>query len=144
MAEAVELHINKEINAPIERVFQAWVQAEKIKHWFAPGKVMTVPRAEIDLQEGGSYLIHMHNPEENEDYIVTGTYEEIIPNQRLVFTWGWQHSEERTKVAIELKKINENKTMLTLMHTGFVEQASADKHNMGWNGCIVNLENYLL
>lgn len=139
----IELVINKEINAPVEHVFQAWTQPELMKQWFAPGDVMTVTNAEVDLKVGGSYLIHMHDPEEKADHIVSGTYEEIIPNKKIVFNWMWKDGIDRTQVTIELQERGANETLLTLSHRGFSQQEFADKHNMGWNGCLANLAKYL-
>lgn len=139
----IELIINKDINAPVENVFQAWTQPELMKQWFAPGDVMKVANAEVDLKVGGTYLIHMHDPDENADHIVSGTYEEIIPNKKIVFNWMWKEGVDRTQVTIEFQALNEGETRLTLIHRGFSQQEFADKHNMGWNGCLANLEKYL-
>ena len=56
-----------------------------IKQWFGPGPSMSVPRAEVDLQVGGEYLIHMRDQEGDSDHIVGGSYEQIIPNEKIVF-----------------------------------------------------------
>ncbi len=139
----IELSINKEIAAPVEAVFQAWTQPELMKQWFAPG-AMTVPNAEVDLTVGGNYLVHMHDAEENSDHIVSGTYEEIIPNEKIVFNWMWKDGVDRTQVIIELQAKGENHTLLTLTHRGFSQQEFADKHTMGWHGCLASLESHLI
>lgn len=139
----IELIMTKAINAPVATVFHAWTQAELIQQWFVPADIMVVKEAKIDLTVGGEYLIHMHNPEELSDHIVFGTYEEIIPNEKLVFNWAWKDGAERTQVTILLQEVNDNETLLTLTHRGFGQQEYADKHNMGWTGCLANLESLM-
>ncbi len=139
----IELIIHKDIEAPVEQVFKAWTQPELMKRWFAPGD-MTVPHAAVDLRVGGSYEVHMHDPKENSDHIVSGTYEEIIDNQKLVFNWMWKDGVDRTQVTIEFQSQGDNKTQVTLTHRGFSQQEFADKHHMGWQGCVDSLQTFLL
>ena len=138
----IKLVLEKEINAPVETVFDAWTKPELIKRWFAPGSVMRVENAEVDRQVGGSYLIHMHDPEEKADYIVSGTYEEIVENEKLVFNWKWKDGVDRTQVTVEFSAAEDDKTTVKLTHKGFSQQEFADKHNQGWNGCLANLEQF--
>ncbi len=138
----IKLVINKQINAPVEQVYQAWTDPEIIKQWFGPGPIMQVPRAEVNLQVGGEYLIHLHNPEENSDHIVSGQYEQIIPNEKIVFNWKWHDGVDRTQVTIDLQAKGESQTLVTLTHRGFSQQEYADKHNQGWTGCLAGLDTY--
>lgn len=137
------LVIHKEINAPLERVFQAWVQPDLIKSWFFPGDTMAVASADVDLIEGGAYRIHMQNLEEKSDHIVYGTFKEIVKNNKLVFDWQWVDGVERTLVTVEFLSKGEALTLLTLTHEGFGQQAFVEKHTMGWNGCLENLMRHL-
>ena len=139
---AIKVVINKQINGPVEKVFQAWTDPELIKQWFGPDPSMTVPDAKVNLTVGGEYLIHMRNPDTEADHIVGGTYEIIIPNEKLVFNWKWKDGVERTQVTVEFHPQEDNKTLVTLTHRGFSEQEFADKHNQGWSGCFTCLEQY--
>jgi uncharacterized protein YndB with AHSA1/START domain len=136
----IKVVLNKEIEAPVAKVFQAWTRPELIMKWFAPGSVMTVPSAEVSLKAGGEYLIHMYNPETKEDHIVGGCYKEVIQDEKLVFSWKWKEGTDTTWVTIDLQENGPGKTMLTLTHAGFSQQEFAQKHTMGWNGCLANLE----
>lgn len=133
--QTVEVIINKEINAPAAKVYQAWTQPELVKQWFAPGNNIALD-AQVDLQEGKEYLFAIHDPDNNSDHIVSGTYEEIIPNKKLVFNWMWKDGVDRTRVTVELSETSTNTTLLTLTHTGFSQQEFADKHTSGWNACL--------
>ncbi len=137
----IKLVINKNINASVDKVYKAWTDPEVIKKWFGPG-AMTVPNAEADLQVGGEYLIHMHDADAKSDHIVSGQYQEIIANEKLVFDWMWKDGVDRTQVTVEFLAKGTDETQLTLTHRGFSDQEFADKHNQGWGACLNGLENH--
>ena len=84
----------------------------------------------------------MHDPDSGSDHIVSGQYEEVVPNEKLVFNWKWKDGVDRTQVTIELRAQGNEETMVTLTHRGFSQQEFADKHNEGWSGCLVNLDRH--
>ena len=89
-----ELVLTRIIDAPREKVFRAWTDAELLKQWFAP-LPWTTPSAELDVRPGGSSLIVMRDPDGN-DYPNRGVYLEVVENEKLVFTdaftEAWQPS----------------------------------------------------
>ena len=99
---------------------------------------MTTPIAEVDLREGGEYLIVMEN-DEGEKHSPSGRYETVIPHEKLVFSWKWADSEIITRVTIDFRSISDNETELTLTHEGFPESKMRDLHNEGWDGCLSRL-----
>lgn len=85
----------------------------------------------------------MKDPDGGETHTTTGVYKEILPPQRLVFTWGWEGPDrEETEVTIELKE-KDGGTELTLTHARFASTESRDKHQHGWDGCLDNLSRFL-
>src|SRR2546422_7814419 len=95
----VTVRLQRTFQAPREKVFQAWTRPEDLKRWSAPGD-LTTPVAEVDLRVGGRYRIDMRAPD-GTLHRVTGTYREVDPPNRLVYTWqgettpGATRSEER-------------------------------------------------
>jgi uncharacterized protein YndB with AHSA1/START domain len=79
-----ELVLTRLIDAPREKLFRCWTEPSLLKQWFAPAPV-TTPVAEVDLRIGGANLIVMRMPD-GQEIGCPGTYLEIIPNQKLVFT----------------------------------------------------------
>ena len=132
-----ELEIVRVFDAPIEAVFLAWTDADVMKRWMGPGDV-TCKAASTDPRVGGSYRIHMEDPD-CEQHIVVGEYSEIIANSRLAFSWQWEGTDSITQVSIDFKSLDDNKTELTLRHVGFADQSARDHHNQGWIGCLDNL-----
>jgi len=78
--------ITRVFPAPRLLVFKAWSTAEHMKRWFSPASY-TVPDAEIDFRPGGVCAICMRSPD-GQDFWSRGHYIEIVPPERLVFTFG--------------------------------------------------------
>ncbi|MBT8077722.1 MAG: SRPBCC domain-containing protein [Gammaproteobacteria bacterium] len=138
MSSANTLVITRIFPAPPDKVFAAWTREEIIKTWFCPGDGMTIPTAEVDARVGGNYRIVMQD-KDGDTYSPSGTYERIVENKQLVFSWKWADSELVTRVTIDLKPVEKNQTELTLTHEGFPETTVRDKHNEGWDGCLSRL-----
>lgn len=62
---AHELVIELILDAPKEKLFRCWTEAELLKQWFAP-KPWTTPSAKMDVKPGGASLIIMRSPEGQE------------------------------------------------------------------------------
>ena len=69
-------------DAPRERVFAAWTQAEHLAHWFGP-RGFTIHSCEADARPGGLFRLCMRSPE-GVDYWVRGAYREVLAPERLV------------------------------------------------------------
>ena len=142
MPDGNTLVMTRILPASKKRVFDAWTKPDLIRQWFAPGEDMTVPVAEIDARDGGDYRIVMQN-KDGETHSPSGTYEEVTPHEKLVFSWKWADSEMVTRVTIDLRQLNDSETELTLTHEGFPEAEVRDRHNEGWTGCFNRLESFL-
>ena len=138
MTTPIELIITREVHAPRAMVFEAWTRSDVIKQWFAPGE-MSVTYASVNAQLNGHYEIHMFDPEENETFIVSGTFEEYLPNEKLVLSWKWNHAQEQTEVSVEFVEQDTALTLVVLSHRRFSKQEFADNHNKGWQGCLDKL-----
>src|SRR2546422_847950 len=85
---ANDLTIERVFDAPVEEVWNAWTEPEMFKKWWGP-KDFTSPHATIDPKVGGKYLVSMKGPAGtpfDKEMWSTGTYEEIIPMQKIVVT----------------------------------------------------------
>lgn len=135
-----ELSIRRTFDATPAEVFAAFSKAEALAQWFSPygGEVI----AETDLRVGGKWALEMAQPDDDPAK-VSGHYVEIIKDQRLAFTWAWAGTPDRvSKVCIDLVDQG-GKTLLTLTHTQFFDEAARDRHKQGWGACLDNLQPYL-
>ncbi len=135
------LKIEREFAAKREDVFSAWTDPAKMVQWMGPGEV-NCGGVDIDLKVGGCYSIQMLTPD-NENPIAVGEYKEIVPNEKLQFTWTWKGGEmPDTLVTLTFEDANGN-TKLTLLHENFPAKEAAEKHTHGWNGCLDKLGKFV-
>jgi uncharacterized protein YndB with AHSA1/START domain len=135
------LTIKRRFNASPEKVFAAWTDPEKVKRWMGPGEVKALS-VESDLRAGGRYRWLMQAPN-GEQHDVSGVYREVIPNEKLVFTWAWKSTPERESLVTVLIKPEGQGSLMTLTHEQFFDDEARDRHNQGWEGAMVKMEKYL-
>jgi uncharacterized protein YndB with AHSA1/START domain len=135
------LTIKRRFNASPAKVFAAWTDPEKVKRWMGPGETKTVT-AENDPRVGGRYRIVMRTPG-GEEHDVGGIYREVIPNEKLVFTWAWKSTPERESLVTLTFKNDGGGTLMTLTHEQFFDDDARDRHQPGWNGSFEKLEKFL-
>ena len=143
---ATSLTISRTINAPRERVFEAWTDPARLHEWWGAGENFTAPIAEVDLRVGGAYRLGMQAPDQQAPYVVGGIYREVRPPERLVYTWVWEKGPSDTSdwtppetlVTVEfLDKGGSTEVVLT--HEQFPDEHMRDEHSQGWSGCFDSL-----
>jgi uncharacterized protein YndB with AHSA1/START domain len=135
------LTVKRRLKAPPAKVFAAFTDPEKVKGWMGPGEMKAV-RAESDPRVGGRYRWVMQAPN-GEEHDVGGVYREVVPNQKLVFTWAWKSTPERESIVTVLLKPDGDGTLLTLTHEQFFDEAARDSHQGGWNGALDKMEKFV-
>jgi uncharacterized protein YndB with AHSA1/START domain len=99
MAEAKEVNFDRIYDAPVEKVWQAWTDPEKLKQWWGPNNV-TIPECEIDLRVGGRIYIVMEATEDMGEYAGTrwpmeAKITELEPTKKLVYeAKAWTEGDE--------------------------------------------------
>ena len=137
------LTLKRRLNAPPAKVYGAWTEPEKLAHWFGPSQ--TVPdsvHAEMDVRVGGRFRVSFKT-EDGEHHEVGGVYREVVPNEKLVFSWAWHSTPERESQVTVLTKPDGTGTLLTLKHEQLFDQAAADNHKRGWTGMLENIATWL-
>ena len=137
------LTLKRKLKAPAEKIFAAWTDPQKIVHWFGPAETAAGSvRADMDVRVGGRYRISFKS-QEGEYHEVGGTYREVVPSERLVFSWAWHSTPERESLVTITLKADADGTMLTLHHERFFDQKARDGHERGWTGTMDKLERYV-
>lgn len=137
-SDAPTLRLERTFTAPRDRVFRAWTDAGELSRWFAPSDEYTTKVIALDVRVGGRYRVEMHSPSGNV-HIVVGTFREVRPPEKLVFTWAWEGKDMgETLVTLEFHDRG-GSTNLTLTHELFPTQELRDEHNRGWDGCLTRL-----
>ncbi|UPT74826.1 MAG: SRPBCC domain-containing protein [Elusimicrobiota bacterium] len=82
------LVIKRLIDAPREKVFNAWIDPIQFAKWWGP-HTFTAPVVELDVRPGGKINVHMQGPKGTpweKPYPMGGEFREISRFDRLVFT----------------------------------------------------------
>lgn len=127
---APSLTLVRRIKAPPATVFAAWTQPGILARWWGPHHT-TVQAAKIDARIGGRFRIVLVE-DNGVQHEVSGTYAEVAPPQRLVFSWAWSNAPERVScVTVAFRPIAEG-TEVTLTHDRFADEGTATRHRRGW------------
>jgi len=135
------LTLKRRLKATPAKVFSAWTDPSKLKRWMGPEGIEALS-AETDPRVGGRYRFVMRGAD-GEEHDVSGVYREVVPNEKLVFTWAWKSTPERESLVTVLIKPDGDGTLLTLVHEQFFDEAARDRHQGGWTGTLNKLEIYL-
>ena len=82
-----ELVTTRTFNGPARIVFQAWTTPELFQRWWVPKSFgLTLLSYEADFRVGGRYRLVFSHPAAPEPVAFFGTYLEVTPHSRLVWT----------------------------------------------------------
>ncbi len=125
------LYLRRTFAAPRELVFRVWTEPQALESWFKPMGRRTKVVA-LDLRVGGGYCFEMRSPE-GETYVFSGHYVEIVPPQKLAFTWvGEATGGIETLVTVEFLE-RSGSTEIALKHERFSSDEMVIGHQAGWN-----------
>ena len=114
------------IAARPETVWRYWTDPERMTAWWGAA-------AELDPRPGGACVVDMGG----DGPVMRGEYLELVPHERIVFTFGWQATEGlhdvppgSTRVEVTLTADGDD-TILALRHSG-LPVAMREEHRSGW------------
>lgn len=126
-----------------EKVWRAWTDAEAVKRWWGPGPGEPVSLAELDVRVGGRFRIVFGGPD-GKMHECAGTYQEVVPNRKLAFTWSWPNSTpERVSVVTIIFKEAGGGTELVFKHEQLFDEKVRDDHERGWSSSLDKLAAFL-
>ncbi|MBI1365703.1 MAG: SRPBCC domain-containing protein [Alphaproteobacteria bacterium] len=135
------LKLQRRFAAPARLVYAAWTEPERMLGWWATKDAVTL-HAEADVRVGGRFRVRFRTPD-GEDHDVSGTYLDVEPEKKLVFTWSWISTPERQSRVTLVFKDEGEKCLLTLLHEQFADEAARDNHRTGWAEALDNLETFV-
>ena len=140
---ALELTISRILEAPRELVFALWTDANHAAQWWGPQGFINVS-CRLDARIGGGFRIAMRSPD-GAVFTKCGSYREIAPPERLVFTYAWEQPDGSLGVEMLVTVTFEAvgaRTLLTLHQTGFETALRRDGHRTGWTSCLERFAAY--
>jgi len=134
-----ELTLTRQIRAPREKVFDAFVTERGIKAWMCP-RGMGIPEASVDARVGGKYRLTMRS-RDGESFTAGGVYRELERPNRLTYTWTWEGKDMpnmETLISVSFAE-RDGGTEVTMTHSGFPDQSLCDSHRQGWSSSLNRL-----
>jgi len=124
-----DIVVERRVSVPPEKVFAYFTDAGKWIAWQGT-------EAEVELVPGGSLRVNVTG-----DGFASGRILEVVENERVVFTWGWEQGPPvppgSTTVEIELVPEN-NGTLIRLTHKGLPPD-QIEIHRLGWEHYVERL-----
>jgi uncharacterized protein YndB with AHSA1/START domain len=84
-----EIIISRTFDGPARIVFDAWTKPELVKRWWAPKGRATIVSVDADVRVGGKYR-YVLKADVGEAFAFSGSYTEITPHSRLVYTQSFE------------------------------------------------------
>ena len=134
------LTIKRRFKATPAQVFKAWTEPAQLAQWMGGPEITSVD-AKADVRVGVGYQIRMTKADD--EHNVSGVYREVVPNEKLVFTWAWRTMPERESLVTVHLKADGDHTIMTFTHEQFFDEAARDRHEHGWTGSFGKLEKHL-
>ena len=119
-----ELVVTRTFNGPARLVFEAWTKPELFRQWWVPKSMgMSLRSCEMDVRVGGTYRLEF----EPDAMAFFGTYKEVTPHSRLVWT-----NEESDEVSVTTVTFEERGgTTLLVMHELYPSKEALDAAGTG-------------
>jgi uncharacterized protein YndB with AHSA1/START domain len=119
-----ELVVRRTFDAPARIVFEAWSNPELFKQWWVPKSVgMSLVSCDMDVRTGGTYRLVFSHPAFDQPMAFFGTYREVTPNRRLV--WTNEDSDQGALTTVTFEE-NAGKT-LVIFHELYPTEAALDE-----------------
>ena len=119
-----ELLVTRTFEAPAHIVFEAWSKPELFKQWWVPKSVgMSLVSCDMDVRTGGTYRLVFRHPDFDQPMAFFGTYKEVTPPKRIV--WTNEESEQGAVTTVTFEE-HAGKTRVTL-HELYPTEAALDE-----------------
>ena len=119
-----ELVVTRTFDAPPHLVFEAWSNPDLFRRWWVPASAgLTLLSCEMDVRPGGGYRLVFRHPLSDQPIAFFGTYREVTPNERLV--WTNEESEQGAVTTVTFEDLS-GKTRVTL-HELYPTTAARDE-----------------
>ncbi len=122
-----EVVVTRTVNAPARLVFEAWTKAELFRRWWVPRSYgLTLLSCEMDVRVGGQYRLVFRHEDSTMEFF--GTYHEVTPHSRLV--WTNEEGDNGETVTTVTFDENAGKTLL-VVHDRYPSKEALDSGSTG-------------
>lgn len=123
------------VRAPVEHVWSVWTEPQHITQWNFASDDWQCPRAENDLRVGGLFRSRMEARDGSMGFEFEGTYTEVRPGERLVFSLG-----EDREVTVDFSETPDG----TLVRESFTPESThpVEVQRAGWQSILENFRRH--
>ncbi|MGD8350606.1 MAG: SRPBCC domain-containing protein [Gammaproteobacteria bacterium] len=134
------LKLEKTVHAPIEKVFDAWLDPAMLTQFILPQPGMPQPEVENDPREGGRFKIVMRHGDDELPH--GGEYLVIDRPRQLKFSWQSHYSPDDSTVTLDFEDLDGNSTRVVLTQVKFLHEEARDAHRGGWSNILDSLAEF--
>ena len=135
------IQIERQFDVDPATLFSAWTEGAHLKKWWHPMGESTTD-VKNELEEGGAVEYNFGDS----GLQITGTYSEVVPNEKLVYSWVWNINDEGSEsgytLTITFSSEGEG-SKLGVMQEGFSGPEALPPHQDGWEKGLNDLAEYL-
>ena len=137
MPNTIRLH--RMLRANPEKVYRAFLDPDALAKWIPPNE-FTCKVHKIDAKVGGTYKMSFTNFTTGSSHSFSGTYLELIPNQRLRYKDKFDNPNlpGEIQVTITLKKVSVG-TELNIVQEGLPDVIPTEACYLGWQESLILL-----
>ncbi len=130
------LTVKTEVDAPRDRVWTYYTDAEHIVHWNAAAPDWHTPRAQTDLRVGGTFNYRMEARDKSHGFDLEGRFSAVDAPKKVAYTF-----DDGRTVTVEFEDAGEGRTALTQT---FVPEGetSAEQQRAGWQAILDSFRAY--
>ncbi|QYK43006.1 MAG: SRPBCC domain-containing protein [Paracoccaceae bacterium] len=137
MTAELTMTVSHSVTAPPGRVYEAWLDPAILSRFMLPCTGGRQAEVHNDPRTGGTFRIVMFDGETAIPH--HGTYLELVPDERLRFTWVSPHSVEGSVVTVALTAEGQG-TRIELRQDRFASEGLRDGHLKGWTVILGELQ----
>ena len=127
--DANALRLTHRFAGPPALVWAIWTRPELIRSWFGSSHGFRAHAIAVDLRPGGNWSLRNVKGDVTEH--VSGTYHEVLPHQRLVYSYHFEGTEFFSVISADLTPEGDG-TRLHFLQTGFPDAQARIEHARGW------------
>ncbi len=127
--------VKNNVKATAGKVWKLWSDPRDIEKWNTPSEDWHTPHAENDLRVGGRFVSRMEAKDGSFGFDFKGTYNEVIPEKRIVYTM-----EDGRMAEIDFKEQHGETEIVTSFDPE--TENPVDMQRDGWQAILDNFKRY--
>jgi uncharacterized protein YndB with AHSA1/START domain len=129
------IKVETTVNAPVEKVWKLWTDAEDVKQWNHASDDWHSPQAQNDLRPGGEFVYRMEAKDGSFGFDFGGIYDEVRPYEYIEYTMG-----DGRKVKTDFKRDGDVTHIVEVFEAEHTHTEELQKS--GWQAILDNFKRY--